>query len=47
MAGSFGDPKGSNLEKKVGAHQGGHATTRFSEGFLEGSLKVGASKKGS
>ena len=22
-----------------GAHQGGHATTRFLEGFLEGSLK--------
>ena len=26
-----------------GAHQGGHATARFLEGFLEGSLPVGAS----
>ena len=25
------------------AHQGGHATARFLEGFLEGSLPVGAS----
>ena len=24
---------------RFGAHQGGHATTRFLEGFLEGSLK--------
>ena len=23
----------------LGAHQGGHATARFLEGFLEGSLK--------
>ena len=27
------------LDKQEAAHQGGHATARFLEGFLEGSLK--------
>ena len=29
--------------EEYGAHQGGHATTRFLEGFLEGSPTVGSS----
>ena len=32
-----------HLQFVSGAHQGGHATARFLEGFLEGSLTVGAS----
>ena len=31
----------------MGAHQGGRATARFLEGFLEGSLTASASYKGS